>query len=161
MIRLQNLINKQGVLKYKLDHAKCIRHKNQNSYCKFIFNEKNGKKATIHGRFGNLVVNNIEFFCKKAPSCKYYLLQHQQNIIASNLDYVKVNDEKIYKIKKKYVSHSLLLHLNEITLNGNDKLFGMLYPSSSFYIILYNSMLFYHYFTLFYIILNKDIGKHH
>lgn len=151
MLNLRPLIVKAVPISWKLDNVRCIRHKNRTNPCKFVVSSSSYCKSIVHCRTQNYEVNNYRLYCQDVPSKMYNLLQYSQKLIfdgTANDDYIKVEKQKVFKIKQNYVTFGFLLHCNEITINGNMKLIGILHYFIFILLQFYvNLLLFYYYFT--------------
>ena len=127
---LDKLLIKPGKIQIKLsDKCKCNYHKNRNKHCKIVIDESVYKKRNIYDRFYIYEVEDYQFYCSDVPCRKYWLLQHSYYIINDDgsKNYVTFNNQRIFKCKSKYLSYSLIVYFNQITMNGQAKFIGILF----------------------------------
>lgn len=131
MHKLPDLLITKDELQINIgDKCRCLHHQNQGrrQYCPLVINKSNFRTELVHDRNGLVEVKNYEWCCNDIRSRKYYILQHSNKIIndESSQNSVLLNKKKIYKIKGKFITHDLLIYLNEMTMNGRDKYVGKL-----------------------------------
>ena len=123
-----NLIRRRSTIKWKLQEAHCINHINQKEFCKFT-QTKSNKTELIYDKKSPIEVNSVFVSCNQRPKKIFNVLSQSHLFILSpssnKNNYVTVNDEKVLKIKSKYITFGLLLHLNQIAINGQSMMWGM------------------------------------
>ena len=126
---LTSLIVEKINITYKFENVRCLYHKDIQELCsiKVEENQTNPMYCIIHHKDKNHLVPNYKTYCTKIQSKGTTLLQFASNLILdkNSNDFIKVKNDKIYKIKQGYITQSLLAHLNESTINGNFKMIGM------------------------------------
>lgn len=127
MLNIRPFIRRSTSLEWNLDHIRCEGHKTRTIFCDWIVNTEKSKKVIIHGKTENLEVENYTVYCEERSSKKFTLLQHSQKFLLdpSSEAFVYVEREPIYKIKSGYINHSLLIYLNEISINSGIMMIGM------------------------------------
>ena len=128
MYNLRDLITKKSKLEWNLESIRCISHKCRPQFCNIVIDQNNSKDDIIFDINQNLLVNNFTIYCNEIPSKKYNILQYNQKFIFSDSsnNYVRVENQQIYKIKLKYITFGLLLYFNENTINGELNMIGLL-----------------------------------
>ena len=114
---------------YKLEKVRCCGHADRTGYCKFAASDKsNNEYDIIHDINGNYLVRQHQVYCVDRPSKLYNILRHNQNFIikeaSSDDNYVKIDGKYVFKVKQRFFTLNLLIHLNEITINGQQKSIG-------------------------------------
>ena len=125
---LTKLLIKPGKIQVKLgDKCKCNYHKKRNKHCKIVVDKSVTKKRIIHDRFNVYEVDDYQFYCSDVPCRKYWVLQNNNYIINDDesKNYVTFNNQKIIKCKSQYLSYSLIVYFNQITINGQAKFIGI------------------------------------
>ena len=129
MLHLGKHLNQVVEPEYKLEKVRCCAHEDREEYCKFaVSNKSTNQYDIIHDVHGNYSVRQHLVYCEDRPSRLYNILRHNQKFIikeASNDDhYVKIDGKYIFKVKERFFTLNLLIHLNEITINGQHKSIG-------------------------------------
>ena len=144
VIKLHNLLQKNVPIQYKFESVRCKYHQHRKEYCtikkKVPDEDVLISKGEIYAKNEILITNNFEVYCDKRISKTYKILNINDNIIIDNAkeeskNYVKVDGNYVFQIKRKYITWDLIIHLADITINDNIKSIGMdtLYP---YYIII-------------------------
>ena len=124
---LTSLIVERVDLNFKFNNLRCPHHPYHRKLCKLKVNKKNAPYCIIHHKDRNYCVKNYEIYCTKIQSKPFKILQiaSQLQLTPNSTSYIYVENEKIYKVKLSFITESLLLHLNQSTINGDLKMIGM------------------------------------
>ena len=125
MHRLRPILNRTGfTLQRSLSTVRCFKHRTQQKFCRVINHEPaKSTERVVHDTAFNYIVEDDNICCEVLKSRKFsYLRPKLINDDASN--YIKFNNERIYQIGQKYVTHGLLVYCSRLTINGNNKTFG-------------------------------------
>lgn len=130
MLHLGKLLNKVVTPQYDLTKTRCIGHAKRSEYCKFNVSNDTSKYDLIHDVKGNYLIRQHKVHCSERPSVEFNILQHNQKFyITEPCDdrFVKIDDKYIFKVKQRYFTFNLLMHLSDITINGQQKSIGIKY----------------------------------
>ena len=125
---IKSILNKSKKINWKLTNAKCKQHAKKIRYC--IFKQKDDdsdNEVIIHDVNFNYCTNNFEIYCSETKSLSFKILDSANKIIINNESdaEILIDNKKIFRVKSKYVTISLLIDLNEKTLNHKSKMIGM------------------------------------
>ena len=138
--KLISMLNKPGEIQWKLNNLNCQYH-NNGKPCDIYVDTSTNNPHTIHHVNFNYIINNYDTYCIKIQSRKNKLLNYCPQLNASNKgnNYIKVDNHIVYKIGYSFITHALLLYINQLSLDTDNKMWGM------FHFI--NLHIFYLYYT--------------
>lgn len=127
MLNLRSFIRKSTTINYDFHKIRCRKHAHRKQFCEFIIDKKKPKWITIHNKYYNYRVTNYPMWCSERKSKPFSILTCTDKIKldSSSNAFINVDNQPIYKIRSVYITQSLLIHFNEISVNGKDKMIGM------------------------------------
>ena len=129
-------------ISWSLSEIRCNRHTDIREYCDFKIFLKDYQLAQIHCVDRNYIIKNYKIVCLTYPSIQFTLLHLASHLCMcewndNEQNYVKINGQLIYQIKRAWITEKLLYRLNEWTITGRLKSSGWCSFCIYFVIILY------------------------
>lgn len=126
---ITSFINKRAELEWKFDTYNCQHHKETKEACKIYVDKLSYVDTIIHDCNYNYMVKNYFAYCTKRKSLTNKLLNYCTKLTSSTKgnNFITIKNDNIYKIKHTYITHQFLLYVNELTINTDIKMWGMIY----------------------------------
>ena len=126
--KLISILTKPGEIEWQINNFNCPNHNNDKP-CNIKVDISIHTPHSIHHINFNYTINNYEAYCDRLPSRKNKILNYCANLDTSykGNDCIKVDKQIVYKIGLSYITHGLLLYLNQLTLDTDYKMWGMFY----------------------------------
>ena len=129
MINLRQIVTKRITPTYKLNKCYCNTHSYRNRYCQVIIKKNENKFNKIYGKDFNYMSNEYLVHCSERPKEVTNLFKITANKFEFEdpmENYLKIDGMNILRIGTMYICMDLLIFLNQITVNGKEKMIGVL-----------------------------------